>query len=178
MRGTGWPAPSGRARSDEHLERGSPPSAEKDQLSAQRRLVRHPRQVRRRSIVGALNRCSAARRGDCNSGAALPDVDAPGAEACFAGPCWLIGLWPALCPRHLAALGENLERLGLIRRTIPVTTRPTPMINIGQASSTDPPPQAGRTLVTAISSSAVDEVHTLCNYLDGLEKHNQDAEDS
>ena len=43
-----------------------------------------------------------------------------------------------LRPRHLAVLAEPLDRLGLIRRTIPVTTNATPMINIGTASVSHP----------------------------------------
>jgi len=39
---------------------------------------------------------------------------------------------------HLVVLGELLDRLGLIKRTIPVTTSPTPMIDIGRKSLSHP----------------------------------------
>jgi len=41
-------------------------------------------------------------------------------------------------PGHLAVPGENLDRLGLIRRTTPITTSATPMINIGRKSVSHP----------------------------------------
>jgi len=41
-------------------------------------------------------------------------------------------------PRQLAVPGEPLDRLRLIRSTIPVTTNTMPTINIGTASASHP----------------------------------------